>query len=104
MQTYDVKNNKYSYKIKLDTWNAAFGLHKVDNLEPSKYAKKLAYQNAKGEISYDEIEKSLKNYYRAEKNQETKEADIVSLRITELLLRGGFRLSPAALLGIHRHL
>jgi fido (protein-threonine AMPylation protein) len=101
---YDIEHNKYLYEVKLEIWDTAFGLQKVDNLKPSEYAKKLAYQNAKGEISYDEIEKSLKNYYKAERNQETKEADIVSVRIAELLSREGFKFSPATLLGIHKHL
>jgi fido (protein-threonine AMPylation protein) len=104
MADYEIENSEYSYKAKLDIWNTAFGLQKVDNLEPSDYIKELARQNAEGKISYHEIEDNLKNYYKDSSEQKNKEADIVSLRITELLSRNGFKFSPGTLLGIHKHL
>jgi fido (protein-threonine AMPylation protein) len=104
MPTYDIENNKYSYQKKLDIWDAAFGLQKVDNLSPSDYARELARENAEGKMDYAEVEESLKQYYEKACEQSTKEADIVSLKIAEILSRNGFKLSPATLLGIHKHL
>ncbi|MDR0666743.1 MAG: Fic family protein [Campylobacteraceae bacterium] len=101
---YDITKNKYSPKEKKDIWDTAFGLQKVDNLEPSDYMRHQAQQHIQNKIEYADIEKNIKSYYKNSQEQSTKEADIVSLRVAELLSRNGFKFSPATLLGIHKYL
>ena len=102
---YDVDNKALHYQVKLDLWHTAFGLQKVDNLTPSEYMVDLATQNIQDKKSYEEVYHDITRYYASEQvNPSTKEADIVSLRIVELLADDYFSLSPATLKGIHRHL
>ena len=66
---------------------------------------KLAYENIEGKKRYDAIYREISDYHREEHvDANTVEADIVSLRIVELLAEDHFLLSPSTLLGIHRHL
>ena len=103
--TYDVAENELPYQIKLALWQTAFGLQKVDGLSPSKYMVELAYENIEGKKGYDAIYREISDYHREEHvDANTVEADIVSLRIAELLAEDHFLLSPSTLLGIHRHL
>lgn len=102
---YEVDNCPLHYQIKLDLWQTAFGLQKVDNLTPSAYMVELATQNIQDKKTYEEVYQEITQYYATNGgNQETQEADIVSLRIVELLADDYFNLSPATLKGIHRHL
>ncbi|MDR2635387.1 MAG: Fic family protein [Campylobacteraceae bacterium] len=101
---YDIVQNQYSQKQKSDIWDTAFGLQKVDNLEPSDYMKKQAQQHIENKIEYADIENNIKSYYENSQERSTMEADIVSLRAAELLSRNGFKFSPATLLGIHKYL
>ena len=103
--TYDVAENELPYQIKLALWQTAFGLQKVDGLSPSEYMVELAYENIEGKKGYDAIYREISDYHReALVDANTVEADIVSLRIVELLAEDHFLLSPSTLLGIHRHL
>ncbi|MCL2676393.1 MAG: Fic family protein [Streptococcaceae bacterium] len=104
---YEKMEENLSYTKQLDLWETAFGLQKTDGLTPSKYMLELALENARGNKSYEEIQQDLSSYYAQSKTKEfprTQEADLVSLRIKELLSQNNFRLSPATLKGIHRHL
>ena len=103
--TYDVAENELPYQIKLALWQTAFGLQKVDGLSPSEYMVELAYENIEGKKGYDAIYREISDYHLKEHvDANTVEADIVSLRIAELLAEDHFLLSPSTLLGIHRHL
>ena len=73
---YDIVKNEYSPKEKKDIWDTAFGLQKVDNLEPSDYMKHQAQQHIENKIEYADIENNLKLYYKNSQEQLTKEADI----------------------------
>ena len=103
--SYDVAENELPYQIKLALWQTAFGLQKVDGLSPSEYMVELAYEHIEGKKGYDTIYREISDYHReAHVDANTVEADIVSLRIAELLAEDHFLLSPSTLLGIHRHL
>ena len=103
--TYYVAENELPYQIKLALWQTAFGLQKVDGLSPSEYMVELAYENIEGKKGYDAIYREISDYHLKEHvDANTVEADIVSLRIAELLAEDHFLLSPSTLLGIHRHL
>jgi fido (protein-threonine AMPylation protein) len=102
---YTEDKNKLPYQTKLDLWETGFGLQAIDGLRPSKYMVELAQENIEGKKSYTEVYHDIKKYYDEETTEHsTKEADIVSLRVAELLSDNHFLLSPATLLGIHRHL
>lgn len=68
-----------------------------------------AQEHIEGKISIDEVQRRIQSYYeqrtdRTEIENDTKEADIVSARITKLLVEKIFQFSPAELLTIHRRL
>lgn len=109
IKTYDKIEELKNKEIKKENWEVAVGLNKVDGLTPSPYLKELILESVNGESSYKEIEKKLHKYYenrdltkREERN--TRECDIVSTRIAELLEDGSFTFSPVYLKSIHRYL
>ncbi len=92
-------------------WKTAIGLQKVDGLETSDYLLETAKKNIEGEISLAEARARIENYYktRPSKGQavvdsRTKEADLVSQHITEILAEPTFSLTPASFISIHRRL
>lgn len=94
---------------KSEAWQIAIGLQQVDGLNPSAYLLYTAKEHIEGKISIDEAQKRIQSYYeekteRREAEDETKEADIVSSRITQLLEEKTFRFSPAEWMAIHRRL
>lgn len=101
------ENTDPSYKRAL--WDAAFGLQAVDDLEPSTYVRKLAEDNACGQISLERVGAEIDAYYEQERSisgeqPRTEEADKVSHRIVEMLEDGSFALDPHMLNAIHAHL
>ena len=94
---------------KSEAWQIAIGLQQVDGLKTSAYLLDTAKEHIEGKISIDEAQKRIQSYYeertdRKEDEDETKEADIVSSRITQLLGEKTFQFSPAEWMTIHRHL
>jgi fido (protein-threonine AMPylation protein) len=85
-------------------WDIGFGLQSVDGLRPSPYMQALAEENIEGKKTYSQIENDIENYYNNGGKAGEREADIVSLRIAELLNDDAFTLDTAMLSGIHRHL
>ena len=94
---------------KSEAWQTAIGLQAVDGLNTSAYLLDTAREHIEGNISIDEAQQRIQSYYeqrsdRADIENDTKEADIVSARITKLLGEKTFQFSPAAWLNIHRRL
>lgn len=94
---------------KSEAWQIAIGLQQVDGLKTSAYLLDTAKEHIEGKISIDEAQKRIQSYYeerteRKETEDETKEADIVSSRITQLLGEKTFQFSPAEWMAIHRRL
>jgi fido (protein-threonine AMPylation protein) len=88
-------------------WKTAIGLQQVDGLTPSEYLIDTANANIEGKITMDEAERFIANYYENkpdEGGERTEEADKVSVRIARTLSGKTFKLSPAQLISIHRHL
>ncbi len=54
------ESNNYTKQVK---WEMAIGLQKVDNLTPSSYLINLFNEYVKGDLTIEEVEKNLKNYY-----------------------------------------
>ncbi len=95
--------------IKQLQWDMAIGLQEVDNLKPSKYLEQISKKNVLGELSIEEVEKSLREFYvEKEKqniiNHNEFECDFVSMRIVELLEQDNFELSVDYLKYIHKYL
>ena len=90
-------------------WQTAIGLQAVDGLNTSEYLLETAKDNIEGKITISEANDRIITYY-AEKNDRkaiedgTREADIVSGRIAELLGERAFKFSPATWFAIHRYL
>lgn len=108
-QTYDKIEELKNKEVKKNNWEIAIGLNKVDGLNPSPYLKELMIESINGKSSYKEIEQKLSKYYEnkdltKEDERNTRECDIVSTRIAELLEDGSFTFSPIYLKSIHRHL
>lgn len=101
--TYNIDNPNLSYEAKRDLWRIGFGLQKVDNLVPSAYMESLAEKQSRGELTYEQVYEDATVYHHTV-DASTEEADLVSLRIVELLSRRGFRFSPATLIAIHKEL
>ena len=78
-------------------------------MKTSAYLLDTAKEHIEGKISIDEAQKRIQSYYeqrtdRTEVENNTKEADIVSVRIAKLLGEKAFQFSPAEWLTIHRRL
>lgn len=88
---------------------AAIGLQGVDGLNPSDYFVSLAEKNIQGLCSYEALEEKLCRYYRRHSRsqaltEETREADLVSLHIVQLLSQGDFSCSVREIQKIHHFL
>lgn len=96
---------KSSPEYKRQLWDVAFGLQKTDGLTPSTYVRELSEESIAGQLDFPGIYAKLSSYYHGnEDSQRTKEADVVSVRIVELLEKGDFVLRPYVLKSIHRFL
>lgn len=108
LKTYDKIEEEKNKEIKKNNWEVAIGLNKVDGLVPSVYLKELVEKSINGEKTYREIEKELHRYYEnrnlTKEETNTRECDIVSTRIAELLEDGSFTFSPIYLKSIHKYL
>ncbi|MFW5670564.1 MAG: Fic family protein [Acetivibrio ethanolgignens] len=94
---------------KSNAWKTAIGLQDVDGLKPSAYLIETAKNHIEGNISITEADKRIHSYYEERKDrnvmeEDTKEADIVSVRIAKLLGEKTFQFSPVEWQNIHRKL
>ena len=104
-----IKQGEPDKAEKSEAWQTAIGLQAVDGLNISEYLLDTAKDHIEGKITIDEAQKRIHSYYeqrttRTETENKTKEADIVSARITKLLGEKAFQFSPAEWLTIHRRL
>ena len=103
-----IKQGEPEKQEKAKTWETAIGLQDVDGLKPSEYLLDIAKEHIEGNINIDEAKKRIDSYYEQsnERNNEdnTEEADKVSVRITEILSEKAFNFSPTEMLNIHKRL
>jgi fido (protein-threonine AMPylation protein) len=90
-------------------WQTAIGLQQVDGLTPSKYLYETAKRNIDGDITIEEAKQLIDSYYetrqgRTKDEDDTEEADKVSVRIREILAEKTFSFTPDLLLSIHKRL
>jgi fido (protein-threonine AMPylation protein) len=94
---------------KSEAWRTAIGLQAVDGLRTSDYLLKTAKEHIEGNIDMSAAKLRIQSYYEERKDRQneendTMEADIVSVRIAELLGEKAFQFSPVTLQNIHRRL
>ncbi|WP_206168425.1 thiamine-phosphate kinase [Veillonella sp. CHU740] len=101
-----IRQGEASQYEKVQVWKTAIGLQAVDGLTPSAYLVDLAKKNIEGQMSLQAVHTLLESYYESYPNQNDRmaEADIVSLRISEILLEKAFSFTPSEYLSIHRQL
>ena len=103
-----IKQGEPERKEKAKTWETAIGLQDVDGLKPSEYLLDTAKEHIEGNINIEEAKERINSYYEQsnERNNEdnTEEADKVSVRIAEILSEKAFNFSPTEMLNIHKRL
>ena len=90
-------------------WQTAIGLQAVDGLTPSDYLLDAARKEIEGELTIDEVEQRIKNYYKSKEAhtseyEEKLEADKASINIRKLLTEQTFAFSLVGLTSIHRRI
>lgn len=91
-------------------WQTAIGLQDVDGLKISEYLLKIAKEHIEGRIDMNAAKTRIQTYYEKWKGhltdaeERTREADLVSLHIVELLGEKIFQISPAFYINIHKRL
>jgi len=104
-----IKQGEPEKREKARNWETAIGLQDVDGLKPSDYLLDTAKNHIEGNININEAKDRINRYYKESnerKNAEenTEEADKVSVRIAEMLSENAFNFSPTELLNIHKRL
>lgn len=103
-----MKETEPNKRYKAYAWHTAIGLQAVDGLKTSEYLLHTAIRNIEGEISFEEANTLLQNYYEENPTRDatnrTEEADKVSARIAALISESSFSLTPNEYLSIHRKL
>ena len=96
-ETYEKYQKSYA-------WKTAIGLQLVDNLKPSEYLYEVANKTIEENLSYDEANKLINDYYEAKttRDKDSYEADKVSIKIAELITARSFVLSPIEYINIHK--
>jgi fido (protein-threonine AMPylation protein)/ribosomal protein S25 len=103
-----IKESEPEKRDKGYAWHTAIGLQAVDGLKTSEYLLHTAVRNIEGEISFEEANELLQEYYEENPqnnvSDRTEEADKVSVRIAALLSERAFSFTPNEYLSIHRKL
>lgn len=81
-----------------DIWDFSIGIQGVDNLKPSKYLLNLINSN----LSIEEINNLILEYYKDKNVTETYICDIVATRVAMILLDNKFELSYTYYKDIHK--
>ena len=116
---YEPASSHVSAAQRRHYWAVAIGLQDVDGLSVSPYLRSLADDYCRGTYTLDQTGELIHNHYAlaadgapasTEPNEapasdtNTREADLVSQRIAELLEAAPFYLAPDILPAIHRYL
>lgn len=93
--------NKYENKYLIET---SIGLQDVDKLQNSTYFLNETNRYIKGEITLDELDKTISSYYESKPDVEkrSEEADKVSVRIAKIISEDSFTFSVGQLISIHK--
>lgn len=94
---------------RVSAWKTAIGLQAVDGLHVSEYLRETAQRHIEGEISIDDAQDLVRNYYetrtaRLPDEAEEREADKVAVNIAKLLSEQSFSFSVPGFLATHRRI
>ena len=98
-----------SSKEKREVWDAAIGLQAVDGLKVSQYLRDKSEEHINDKLSIFEVEQLVKSYYerreaRIEFDENTEEADKVSVNIAKILAEKAFSFSVPGFLSTHKRI
>lgn len=104
-----IKQSEPHKREKGYAWQTAIGLQAVDGLRPSDYLIETARRDIEGEITIDEAQQLIKNYYqskevRTAEDDEKQEADVASTNIRRILAEKTFAFTVVGLTSIHRRI
>lgn len=104
-----IRQGEPEQQEKAANWNIAIGLQAVDGLKPSQYLIDTAKRNIEGEISLDETQELIHNYYVSKQNtvapnDDTEEADKVSTNISRLLTSKALNFTYFGYTQVHRQI
>ena len=82
------------------------GLQDVDHLKTSLYFQKESARYINGDISLDELDQLITGYYKTKpvETERTEEADIISVRIGQLISENSFTFTVGQFVSIHAFL
>lgn len=108
LETY-IRQGEPGRAEKSAAWQTAIGLQDVDGLKTSAYLLETAKEHIEGKITMPAAKGRIQSYYEQRQDRQaveagTMEADLVSVRIAELLGEKTFQFSPASYINIHRRL
>ena len=87
------------------SWKISIGLQKMDGLTVSPYLMETAGEHVEGKIDFTTAKQRIDSYHKAHGGStDTMEADMVSLRMVEILCERAFSLRPQELISIHERL
>ena len=102
-----IRQGDISKKEKAENWQVAIGLQAVDGLQVSDYLKQTAKKHIEGEISSEEVEQLIKDYYQTKNKREAdddekQEADKVSINIQNIFATNTMDFTTRGYILLHR--
>lgn len=104
-----IRQGELSQRETAAAWSTAIGLQAVDGLTTSEYLQETARRNIEGEISIDEAQELIHNYYITKtahdaEDADKEEADRVSGNIAKLLSSNTLNFSVFGYTQVHRNI
>lgn len=101
---YRPASEHVSEALRKHYWAVAIGLQDVDGLSVSPYLRAASNEYVTGQRTLAEVSELVRAHHDAGNDVACTEADLVSLRIAELLASNAFALAPEMLNRIHAYL
>lgn len=104
-----IRQGEPDKREKASVWSTAIGLQAVDGLTTSEYLQQTAKRNIEGEITIEEAQLLINNYYitktaHNEDDADKEEADRVSANIAKLLSSNTLNFSVFGYTQVHRNI
>ena len=104
-----IRQGEPDQKEKAFAWETAIGLQAVDGLTTSEYLQQTAKRNIEGDITIDEANELVRNYYITKSahddgDADVEEADRVSANIAKLLTSNTLAFSVFGLTQLHKNI
>lgn len=104
-----IRQGEPDKKERAQIWRTAIGLQAVDGLQVSEYLKETVRRNIEGEISIDDVQRLVKEYYISKTNREPddddkEEADKATGNIGKILASDTLDFSTNGYIALHRRI